>query len=63
MIAAVLEINSWTVSTHLRLMFAKLGVSSRAAMVARVLESRQPAAMPERREAAPVVPQRFSANG
>ena len=32
-IAAVLEISSWTVSTHLRRMFAKLGVHSRAALV------------------------------
>jgi DNA-binding CsgD family transcriptional regulator len=36
-IAAVLEISSWTVSTHLRRVFAKLGVRTRAAMVARVL--------------------------
>jgi DNA-binding CsgD family transcriptional regulator len=38
MIAAVLEIGSWTVCTHLRRVFAKLGVSSRAAMVARMME-------------------------
>jgi DNA-binding NarL/FixJ family response regulator len=38
-IAAVLEISSWTVCTHLRRMFAKLGVSSRAAMVAQMMDS------------------------
>ena len=37
-ISTVLEISSWTVATHLRRIFAKLGVSSRAAMVARFLE-------------------------
>jgi DNA-binding CsgD family transcriptional regulator len=37
-IAAVLDISSWTVSTHLRRIFAKLGVRTRAAMVARVTE-------------------------
>jgi DNA-binding CsgD family transcriptional regulator len=38
-IADVLSISSWTVSTHLRRIFAKLGVGSRAAMVAQVTES------------------------
>ncbi len=33
-IAAVLDISTWTVCTHLRRIFAKLGVSTRSAMVA-----------------------------
>jgi DNA-binding CsgD family transcriptional regulator len=37
-VAAVLEISSWTVSTHLRRIFAKLGVASRAAMVAQLID-------------------------
>jgi len=37
-IARVLEISSWTVSTHLRRIFAKLGVTTRAAMVARLMD-------------------------
>jgi len=37
-IAEVLNISSWTVGTHLRRIFGKLGVSSRAAMVARCPE-------------------------
>ena len=37
-IADVLNISSWTVCTHLRRIFAKLGVGSRAAMVARLPE-------------------------
>jgi DNA-binding CsgD family transcriptional regulator len=37
-IARVLDISTWTVGTHLRRMFAKLSVGSRAAMVARLLE-------------------------
>ena len=38
-IASVLRISTWTVSTHLRRVFAKLGVGSRAAMVAHLMES------------------------
>ena len=38
-IADVLSISSWTVCTHVRRIFAKLGVGSRAAMVAQLLES------------------------
>ena len=37
-IAATLGISSWTVSTHLRRMFAKFGVNSRAALVAKIVE-------------------------
>lgn len=36
-IADILDISTWTVNTHLRRIFAKFGVSSRAAMVARFL--------------------------
>ncbi len=35
-IASLLEISEWTVGTYLRRIFAKLGVNSRAAMVAKV---------------------------
>jgi DNA-binding CsgD family transcriptional regulator len=38
-IAVILNISTWTVCTHLRRIFAKLGVGSRAAMVARMLEA------------------------
>jgi DNA-binding CsgD family transcriptional regulator len=37
-IADVLNISCWTVCTHLRRIFAKLGVGSRAAMVAQLVE-------------------------
>ncbi len=40
-IAGVLNISTWTVCTHLRRIFAKFGVNSRAAMVARMLEPGQ----------------------
>ena len=38
MIASVLDISLWTVSTHLRRIFAKLEVQTRAAMVALVVQ-------------------------
>ena len=37
-IAAVLDISVWTVGTYLRRVFAKLGVGSRAAMVAKLMD-------------------------
>jgi DNA-binding CsgD family transcriptional regulator len=37
-IAGILNISTWTVGTHLRRIFAKLGVASRAAMIARIME-------------------------
>jgi DNA-binding CsgD family transcriptional regulator len=41
-IADVLDISLWTVATHLRRVFAKLGVGTRAEMVAKILEGAQP---------------------
>lgn len=38
-IAVRLGISIWTVATHLRRIYARFGVSSRAAMVARLFES------------------------
>jgi DNA-binding CsgD family transcriptional regulator len=38
-IAGILNISTWTVCAHVRRVFAKFGVSSRAAMVARLLEA------------------------
>ena len=49
-IARELDISSWTVSTHLRRIFAKLGVCSRAEMVARVFGTLGP---PEPRSPSP----------
>jgi DNA-binding CsgD family transcriptional regulator len=41
-IGGVLDISPWTVASHIRRVFAKLGVSSRAAMIARVYEIGRP---------------------
>jgi two-component system, NarL family, nitrate/nitrite response regulator NarL len=37
-IAKALDISPWTVATHLKRMFSKLGVCSRSAMIARFME-------------------------
>lgn len=52
-IAEVLDVSLWTVATHLRRVFAKLGVNSRAEMVAHVLKDGLLAA-DERRTIAPM---------
>lgn len=39
-IGDLLDISPWTVATHLRRIFLKLGVTSRAAMVARLIDER-----------------------
>jgi DNA-binding CsgD family transcriptional regulator len=39
-IASILNISCWTVGTHLRRIYAKLGVNTRAAMVDRLHETR-----------------------
>lgn len=39
-ISELLKISYWTVNTHLRRIFTKLGVTSRAAMVARLMDAR-----------------------
>lgn len=38
-IARILDISSWTVGTYLRRVFAKLGVTTRAAMVAKLADA------------------------
>jgi DNA-binding CsgD family transcriptional regulator len=64
-IAAVLEISEWTVGTHVRRVFAKLRVSSRAAMVARWLDANDDAPEPGRAQtpAPPEFAESFSRDG
>jgi DNA-binding CsgD family transcriptional regulator len=45
-IANILNISTWTVCAHVRRIFAKLSVSSRAAMVARLLDNDRPLKSP-----------------
>ena len=45
-IANILNISTWTVCAHVRRIFAKLSVSSRAAMVARLLDNARPLKSP-----------------
>jgi len=52
-IAHVLNISPWTVSTHLRRIFAKLSVTTRAAMVAQLLTRIPPTQDPPNRKPAP----------
>lgn len=47
MIASVLDISCWTVGTYLRRMFAKVGVCSRAALVAKLVEADHLLRVPE----------------
>ncbi len=49
-IADVLNISSWTVCTHMRRIFAKLGVGSRAAMVAHMADIGRAGAAERKRE-------------
>ena len=54
-IASVLDISSWTVSSHLRRIYSKLGVGSRAAMVARLLERGRDGDLPRFSEDVPAM--------